>query len=268
MPRKSREKSATGVYHVMLRGINKGNVFLEEMDCLKFLKILKSVTAPVDCEGKLLPPFCEIYAYCLMTNHIHLLIAEKSESISSVMKRISVAYVAYFNRHHERLGPLFQDRFRSECVGNQKYFMTLLRYIHQNPVEASIVDSIPQYRWSSWHEYSPAVAEDRICSKEWPFAPVPWEEMCEIVSDCNQKYECKSKINSSRMTDSMARTLFQSISSGVGLDDMTIDEKAEIVKKAIDAGIGKRQLARVSGMNLGSIVHFCKRKKGESPVTL
>lgn len=72
MSRKSREISPTGVYHVMLRGINRGRIFDDEQDCRKFVKILHQVTHPKDKDDVPLPPFCSIYAYCLMDNHIHL----------------------------------------------------------------------------------------------------------------------------------------------------------------------------------------------------
>ena len=99
-------------------------------------------------DNKPLPPYCNIHAYCLMTNHIHLLIAEGAEPLANTMKRIGVAYVSYFNKRHDRLGPLFHDRFRSEPVAKAAYFITLLRYIHCNPVEAGIVDAPGKYQWS------------------------------------------------------------------------------------------------------------------------
>lgn len=69
MSRKSREISPTGVYHVMLRGINRGRIFDDEQDCRKFVKILRQVTHPKDKDDAPLPPYCSIYAYCLMDNH-------------------------------------------------------------------------------------------------------------------------------------------------------------------------------------------------------
>ena len=119
MPRQERTKSGTGIYHVMLRGINR-----------------------------------TFYSYCLMSNHLHLLVREHKESVSSVMKRLGIAYAYYFNKKYQRNGHLFQDRFRSEPVNTMEYFVTLLRYIHQNPVKAGLVSSPGNYSWSSWHEYA------------------------------------------------------------------------------------------------------------------
>ncbi len=72
----------------------------------------------------------KIYGYCLMNNHIHLLIQEGKEPIAKTMKRIGVSYVARFNRKYDRCGHLFQDRFKSEAVESDEYFLAVLRYIH------------------------------------------------------------------------------------------------------------------------------------------
>ena len=134
MARKSREKSATGIYHVMMRGTNKQNIFEETDDYMRFLSILRNMVNPVDDTGKLLLPRCRFYAYCLMTNHVHLLIRESSEELASVIHRIATAYAHYYNNKYFRSGHLFQDRFKSEPVNDEGYFFTLLRYIHQNPM--------------------------------------------------------------------------------------------------------------------------------------
>lgn len=261
MPRKSRAVSPTGVYHVMLRGINKGAIFMDDTDCRKFLKILGSVVSPVDADGVPLPPYCDIYAYCLMTNHIHLLIRESSESIGAVMKRIGVAYVAYFNRRHERLGPLFHDRFRSEPVADQSYFVTLLRYIHQNPIEAKIADSLGRYRWSSWHEYTGAKLNQYICAREMPFESMSWDEICQLVKDCNRTSETRCGIKQPKITDSDAKELVDRLCGGLNLREYSIKERKEIVRKAVALGVKKAQLSRLSGISYGAIDNYLKGKQ-------
>jgi hypothetical protein len=91
-----------------------------------------------------------------MSNHVHLLIRESSESLASVIKRIAVSYAQYYNKKYIRFGHLFQDRFKSEPVNDNAYFFTLLQYIHQNPVAAGISVDVAGYRWSSWGEYERA----------------------------------------------------------------------------------------------------------------
>lgn len=144
MPRCARRKSETGVYHIMIRGINKEKIFIDDEDCRRFLKILK------DC--KEISKF-KLYAYCLMGNHVHLLLQEVDENIDLIVKRIGSRYVYWFNTKYQRIGHLFQDRYKSEPVDNDEYFLSALRYIHCNPVKAKIVSGCEEYRYSSYNEY-------------------------------------------------------------------------------------------------------------------
>ncbi|WP_058309141.1 transposase [Gracilibacillus massiliensis] len=144
MPRKARTKSSTGVYHIILRGINKQTIFEDEEDKRKFIKTL--------AKYKEISGF-ELYGYCLMDNHVHLLLKEIRESLATILKRISSSYVYWYNEKYERIGHLFQDRYKSENVENDTYFLTVLRYIHQNPLKAGLVKSVWDSNWTSIHEY-------------------------------------------------------------------------------------------------------------------
>ena len=84
MPRRQRQKSKTGIYHVMIRGINRQFIFNDELDFMKMVGILRHITTSIDTKQKA----CEIYAYCLMGNHLHLLIKELGDDIAVIMKRI------------------------------------------------------------------------------------------------------------------------------------------------------------------------------------
>ena len=132
MPRSARKESGVGIYHVMMRGINR---------------------QAIDDDGNLLPiRTCAIYAWCLMMNHFHLLVMEKDWKIAEVIKSLASSYVFYYNKKNERIGHLFQERFKSEPCNDMEYFTTLLRYIHQNPVKAGIVENAADYEWSSWKQ--------------------------------------------------------------------------------------------------------------------
>lgn len=144
MPRAARRKSKTGIYHIMLRGINQQNIFEDEEDYEKFVGILDTYKKQIGYE---------IYAYCLMGNHIHLLMKEGREELSNTMKRIGASYVHWYNWQYERRGHLFQDRYKSEEVEDDAYLFTVLRYIHQNPVKARLSQDIEAYKWSSYKEY-------------------------------------------------------------------------------------------------------------------
>ena len=144
MARQARIKSESGIYHIMLRGINKQKIFFDESDYKHFIKIL------IDC--KRISKF-NLYAYCLMDNHIHLLMKENDENISTIMKRIGCRFVYWYNAKYQRTGHLFQDRYKSEPVETDEYFLCALRYIHQNPVAAKIVAKCSDYEYSSYNWY-------------------------------------------------------------------------------------------------------------------
>lgn len=129
----------------MIRGINQQNIFADDEDHEKFMAILATYRKKIGYE---------IYAYCLMGNHVHLLIKEGKEILSNTMKRIGASYVHWYNWQYNRKGHLFQDRYKSEAVEDDAYFLTVLRYIHQNPLKAGLVDDIASYKWSSYKEYT------------------------------------------------------------------------------------------------------------------
>ena len=114
----------------MLRGINQQQIFEDEEDNLRFLETLFKYKQQCGYE---------IYAYCLMGNHVHILLKEGKEDLTLVLKRIAGSYVYWYNWKYHRSGHLFQDRFKSEPVENDIYFLTVIRYIHQNPVKAGVI---------------------------------------------------------------------------------------------------------------------------------
>ena len=115
MPRQKRQKSESGIYHIILRGVNRQNVFQDQEDYEKFLQVLS------DC--KAISEF-KVYAYCLMSNHIHIIIQESTEKIDLIMKRIGTRYVYWYNIKYKRVGHLFQDRFLSEPIDDESYLLS------------------------------------------------------------------------------------------------------------------------------------------------
>ncbi len=154
MPRNPRGVSKSGVYHIMLRGINRQAIFEDDEDIQRLLETIARYKEI--CKY-------ELYAYCIMSNHVHLLMKETEETISNAIKRISGSYVFWYNKKYERCGHLFQERYKSEAVDNDEYFLTVLRYIHQNPIKAGLVKDIKAYKWSSYNEY---IKETVIINKE------------------------------------------------------------------------------------------------------
>ena len=142
---KARVKSSTGIYHIIMRGINRQIIFEDTEDYIQFLE---SLTRQKEMSQ------IEIYAYCLMSNHVHLLIKEGNEDLGTVFKRIGSSYVYWYNWKYNRRGHLFQDRYISEVVEDDSYLLSVIRYIHHNPLKAGITRALPEYRWCSYNEYT------------------------------------------------------------------------------------------------------------------
>lgn len=181
MPRTAREASHSGVYHAILRGVNKQQIFECSEDYQRFLQVLRTQTLQEeDAQGQKQLPHCAIYAYCQMGNHVHLLLKEIGESIADIMKRIASSYVFYYNHKYDRCGHLFQERFRSQPCDNLQYFVTLLRYIHQNPLKPGLVQDIAEYPWSSWHEFL-GQASDPFCATNVVLQRIPLEDLRQLI---------------------------------------------------------------------------------------
>ena len=148
MPRTARLKSVTNIYHVIWRGINKQVIFEDDSDRYFFMNVVRKCK---EVSG------FKLYAFCLMTNHVHMLIQAGDEPLEIVFRRIGSSYVKWYNQKYERTGHLFQDRYRSENVENERYFMTVLRYILQNPMKAGMESSPGKYKWTSYRAYEKGI---------------------------------------------------------------------------------------------------------------
>lgn len=143
MPRQARLDIPGLVHHVMARGIEGRDIFCSSKDREEFLQRLADITAANGGPS--------LYAWALMSNHFHLLIRPEKMHLSSIMRRLMTGYAVNFNRHHKRLGHLFQNRYKSIIVEEDPYFLELVRYIHLNPVRAGIVSTLKaleKYRYT------------------------------------------------------------------------------------------------------------------------
>lgn len=143
MARQARSKSATGIYHVMLRGNERRPVFIDDEDKHRFTEIILQ---------KKQSSSCRLYAFCILDNHVHLIFQEVDQPLETLMKRIGVTYAAYFNKKYSRIGHVFQDRFRSEAIEDESYLLSAIRYVHNNPVKLKGEFTI-NYPWSSYPWY-------------------------------------------------------------------------------------------------------------------
>lgn len=144
MPRKRRRESSTMFYHVIVKGINNEDIYRQQREKIYFKKKILKYLKKYDVE---------LYAYCIMSNHAHLIIKAQLPVLSAFMAVVLAEYAVYYNYKHHRNGHVFQNRFVSECIETESYYWNCLRYIHMNPVKAKMVKEPVHYRYSNLAEY-------------------------------------------------------------------------------------------------------------------
>ena len=144
MPRAARIISDSGYYHVMLRKIDRQLLFKDAQDYEKFRSVFNENRSIYGIK---------MTAWCMMPNHVHLLIKDPNNSISNFFKAFGTSFVYWYNRKYNRTGHLFQDRFRSEPIEDSSYLLKAIRYIHMNPVKAGICAMPEEYHYSSYAYY-------------------------------------------------------------------------------------------------------------------
>lgn len=141
MAREARLIVKDACYHIITRGIEKKSVFLDDIDYKKYIKTIRIYKKRF---------LFKLYGWCLMPNHVHLLICPNN--LSQLMHDINLTYAQYFNYKYKRVGYVWQNRFKSRIVNKDKYLTNLLSYVEFNPVRSGIVLNPEDYRWSSYNE--------------------------------------------------------------------------------------------------------------------
>jgi len=252
MPRGARVRSKNGIYHIMLRGANKQEIFHDDEDCVKFLEIIGKYKRLSDMK---------VFAWCLMNNHVHLLIKEGNEPISITMKRIGVSFVWFYNYKYSTTGHLFQDRFKSKNVETRRNLLTVIRYIHQNPVKAGIVNRMVEWRWSSCREYYgkhvhlrnllDADYIFRLISEDSTIAKERFKEFNERKSDD----QClDDRVNErKRLSDQEARQEIKQLLGTIEIaqvKSLSKVERNEVLRQVkLINGLSQRQAARILGVS-------------------
>jgi len=266
MPRQARIKSNFGIYHIMFRGNNKQNIFVDDKDRLKLISLLENLPLQFDyATGKLLESRnCDIYAYCLMSNHVHILIREMDEDVDHLMKRLLTSYAQYYNGKYARVGHVFQDRYRSEPCDDIEYFMILLRYIHQNPVKAHIAKTIAEYPWSSWNEfvnygrdieYAEGKVFTNVCNVKATLKRYPIEELTRLVNELlPDDTDCidDNQIFHMHVSEDDVKALLMEgwqINSPSDFEHLSVERQMEVIQSLSNNGVSYRQIARHTGLS-------------------
>ena len=160
------------IYHVTGKGVEGTDIFTDDVDRYKFLKLLQKM---VNLHK------VHLFSYVLMDTHFHLLLKTKEANLSQAMQFLNSSYAHWFNIRHIRKGHLFQDRYKSHIVLNSLYLYSVASYISLNPVEAGLVDSPEEYPWSSFQYFLPAQNQNENIP--------PWLNICELLKLCQTSPE-------------------------------------------------------------------------------
>ena len=245
VPRAARIKSVSGIYHIILRGINQQVIFEQDEDYEQFIETIKKYKA---ISGY------KIFAYCLMSNHIHLIIKEENESIEQIIKRVAGSYAYWYNWKYYRKGHLFQDRFKSEPIEDEKYLMTVIRYVHQNPLKAGMTQKVEDYKYSSYNEYADDTTE--LIDKDFVYEMISREGFIEYNKEHNDDKCLEIEDYTFRITDEDARKIIVKITGCENITEIQLynkEERNKYIKKMKTKGLSIRQISRLTGISKGII---------------
>ena len=192
----------------------------------------------------------KLYAFCLMTNHVHMLIEAGEEPLEIVFRRIGTSYVKWYNQKYERTGHLFQDRYRSENVETEQYFMTVLRYILQNPMKAGMESSLGQYKWTSYRAYEKGIGS--ITDTE--YAESIFGGRDSLLTFCNEQNEdvvLDEDDYTWRIKDDEAIDIMKQISNCSSVSEFQqLDRKIQknYVRDMFLQKLSVKQISRITGM--------------------
>lgn len=240
MPRKARIISKSEIYHIVIRGNNKQNLFYYDQDYSFFLKRLSKYIEETNIE---------LYAYCLMTNHVHLMIGKASRiNLITFMKKLEVSYAYYFNTKYERTGHLFQDRYKSEPISSKEQFQRTIRYILRNPIKGGLSNSI-NYRWSS---YELSLHQDKLINLE--FLKLTFGNMTNYTEFVNQKCtdDCMDYENLPRKTDYSCLSFLKrnyKIRNPLLIDKFSPNSRRKILIRLKENGYSIRCISRLTGIS-------------------
>ena len=251
MPRKARKKSQTRIYHVVIRGMDHQTIFEETKDYKKYMDLLSYYKE--DCQF-------DLYAYCLMSNHVHLILRTNELSLDAIFRRINTSYAIWYNMKYQRCGHLQQGRFYSEPIDDEAYFLTAIRYVHRNPCKAGL-EALPgtTYQWSSIYEYYTNHSE--LIDIDFVYKMISPQDFMEF-HNVNTKDTCLDidQIRK-RLPDDVAGDIVESISgcrTSQDFQKLSLIDRKKYLKSAIREGLSIRQLNRLTGISIGTIQRTIK----------
>ena len=241
MARRPRRYGNSGVYHLIIRGVDRQRIFEDNADYQFFLHTLERYAKEQQVR---------VLAYCLMDNHVHLMVFIAAETLPPFMKKLGISYAAYFNGKYDRCGHLFQDRYKSESIENNGYLARTIRYILRNPLKAGL-GSPQTYPWSSFSLYGTnnSLVDTSIFESLWQNE----EEYRRYVLDDSEEgeeimeYESQRDRGDARAVQRIREIL--QIDRPAMLQEMPKEQRDEAIRLLLASGIGIRQLSRLTGIS-------------------
>lgn len=244
---RAREASEAGIYHTMYHAIEDRSLFYDERDCKRFLALIRKHAKEHGAE---------ILAWCLMGNHVHLLLRASSlEILSGFMRDVASGYARYFNKRYKRNGHLQHQRFNSKAVNDDPYLLTVVRYIHQNPIAAHLTSTC-DYRWSSYQEY---VGKYQPCIISPEFVLELFGGVEAFIAFHDQQGEPDGSldpIDPPRPTDEEATAIIRDLLDARGISNLKAVSKSdrdEVIRSLREMGLKVRQIASITGVSQGTV---------------
>ena len=243
MSRGARQVSESGFYHVMMRGCGRQILFEDDGDRLKFLGLLSEMLAR---SGVVL------IAWCLMTNHVHLLVSDEGRTLSEALHDLTAAYAGYFNRKTGHVGAVFGGRFKSVPVESETQLVAAARYIHDNPEKGGICPA-DEYEWSSFGEYArkPWICDTSVLlgvlgSAEPLLAPGP-----DVSERAPYHFRTGRRVPDEELLD-IAHAVLHPRDPGEA-KGLETSARSEALRRLSEAGLSQRQIERLTGVGRYSI---------------
>jgi len=242
MPRKERY-SEPGIYHIINRGTERRDVFLEPQDYEYFLELLIVSVKTFDII---------VHSFCLMTNHYHLLIETKQHNLSKTMQYINDKYAKFFNKKYLRVGHLWQGRFKSYPLFDDAHFWIVAKYIERNPIKVNMVKDISTYKFQSFFlwKYNYAYKELLNDSKIYDMTLKEYEDhiSTDLDIDAIDIVYVSPKL---KVTENTILLLTKRLETFFEFDrDINRNEN---IKKAYEYGYTKSEIAKFLSLNHSSV---------------
>ena len=257
MPRKARQTSISGYYHVIIRGVNRQDIFLDNDDRQRFLQTLNKYRKETEVD---------ILVFCLMDNHVHIL-ARADATPGPMVQKILCSYVPYFNTKYERVGHLFSSRYYSGPLETERAVLAVAKYILRNPLKAGL-STVQDYPWSSWREISSWPKNSpHICDIQ-PLIALAGnqKELAAFIlaDDPTESMQDKSAYKNGdddfrpcrRWSEDEAYEIMQIACNGINLFSIASLPKKDrdhMLRGFKEMGISVRQISRLTGIDRNSI---------------